>query len=99
VRGSCSPSHGRPRELFAYLLLHPRRIHHRENLSEILFPETEPQRARRHLCDVVYRLKACPGPRFMQTEGEYISIVESDLWVDVWEFNRTQHPIQGDRSL
>jgi len=85
----CVPA-GKPRELFAYLVLHPRRMHHREALAEVLFPETDPARARRHLCDVVYRLRHALGSDWIAAEGEYLSVAEKDLWVDVREFNGTQ---------
>src|SRR6185503_12253473 len=81
---------GKTRELFAYLVLHPRRMHHREALAEVLFPEVDPARARRHLCDVVYRLRHALGADWIAADGEYLSVVEEDLWVDVLEFNGTR---------
>lgn len=90
----CVPA-GKARELFAYLVLHPRRAHHREALAEVLFPETDCFRARRHLCDVIYRLKQALGPGWIEVDGDYLSLIEKDLWVDVWEFNGTQHGLQA----
>jgi DNA-binding SARP family transcriptional activator len=85
----CVPA-GKTRELFAYLVLHPRRMHHREALAEVLFPEVDPARARRHLCDVVYRLRHALGAEWIAADGEYLSVAEEDLWVDVLEFNGTR---------
>ena len=50
---------GKPRELLAYLALHPRRLHPREALADVLFPDVDPCRARRNLTDALHRLRPC----------------------------------------
>ena len=77
---------GKPRELFAYLVMHPGRMHHREILTDVLFPELEPKRGRRVLSDVVYRLRHALANRFVTTAGDYLALDEGQLRVDVWDF-------------
>jgi DNA-binding SARP family transcriptional activator len=77
---------GKPRELFAYLVMHAGRMHHREVLTDILFPEVDPKRGRRLLSDVVYRLRHALGNRVLSSIGDYLALDENQLRVDVWEF-------------
>jgi len=80
---------GKPRELFAYLLLHARRMHHRDSLADILFPDEEPRHARRLLSEVIYRLRHAVGANYVSSMGEYIALEENQVSVDAWEFTRT----------
>ena len=61
-------------------------MHHREILTDVLFPELEPKRGRRVLSDVVYRLRHALANRFVTTAGDYLALDESQLRVDVWDF-------------
>src|SRR5512145_785713 len=80
---------GKPRELFAYLLLHGRRMHHRDSLADILFPDEEPRHARRLLSEVIYRLRHAIGTKYVSSIGEYVVLEENQVSVDAWEFTRT----------
>jgi DNA-binding SARP family transcriptional activator len=86
---------GKTRELFAYLVMHPHRMHHREFLAEILFPEMDPRPARRHLCDKIYRLRQAIGADWFAADVEYVALDERGLWVDAWEFSRTDDPARA----
>src|SRR5262245_21196423 len=81
---------GKARELFAYLVMHQRRKHHRDFLAEILFPQVDPKPARRFLCDAIYRLRHAIGFDWCAVDAEYIALNDRQLWVDVWEFSQTQ---------
>ena len=61
-------------------------MHHREFLTDILFPQIEPKRGRRFLSDVVYRLRHALGNRVLSSSGDYLALDENQLFVDVWEF-------------
>jgi len=88
---------GKPRELFAFLLLHSKRMHHRDALTDILFPSEEPRRARRLLSEVIYRLRQALGPVFVSSVGDYVSLNESLLSVDAWEFTESCDPATAIR--
>ncbi|GIV69776.1 AAA family ATPase [Caldilinea sp.] len=80
---------GRAVSLLAYLALHSHARHGREALAEILSPDAAPERVRRNLSDALYRLRCALGAGWLDVEGETVALrVGSDLWVDVWEFER-----------
>ncbi len=79
----------KPRSLLAYLILHPRIAHRREMLADLLWPDAEPERVRRNLSDVLYRLQKEIEPEWLMVDAESIALVRNtNLWVDVWEFDR-----------
>ncbi|HLF00358.1 MAG TPA: BTAD domain-containing putative transcriptional regulator, partial [Anaerolineales bacterium] len=96
AEGRALPLAGRKAlNLLAYLALHPTTPHSREALAELLWPELEPDRSRRSLTDVLYRLRQTIGERWLIADEERIALrVDSDLWVDVGEFDRLM--VAGD---
>ena len=80
---------GKPRELLAYLALHPRRLHPREALADVLFPDVDPCRARRNLTDALHRLRlslGTPDADWLTATSEHIGLDVRELAVDVWDF-------------
>ena len=79
----------KPRSLLAYLILHPRLPHRREMLADLLWPDAPPDRGRRNLSDVLYRLQKAIPPEWLIAESDTLAFQpNASLWVDVWEFDR-----------
>jgi DNA-binding SARP family transcriptional activator/tetratricopeptide (TPR) repeat protein len=86
---SCPISSSNVKNLLAYLLLYPDRIHTREYLADLLWPDTPPERVRRNLSDTLYRLRQAVGEGLLTIDREKVQLnKEIKLWVDVWEFKR-----------
>src|SRR5688572_10136864 len=76
------------RSLLAYLILHPRIFHRREMLADMLWPDAAPDRVRRNLTDVLYRLQRDFSFEWLKIDAESIALQSNEnLWVDVWEFD------------
>lgn len=94
---------GRARSLLAYLLIYSDRAHTREQVMDALWPELDPDRARRSLSDSLYRLRETPAGTLVLSEGEELAIApQAYLWVDLWEFTRAallDAPADLDRAL
>ena len=76
------------RNLVAYLVLHPRILHRREVLADILWPDAPPERVRRNLSDLLYRLQKTIEPEWLTIDDETIALhPNANLWVDVWDFD------------
>lgn len=77
-------------QLFAYLILHPGVAHDREILAELLWPEGSPERVRRRLSDVLYRLHTVLGEHWLSIDRHSIALAltEESLWTDVWRFEQ-----------
>lgn len=87
----------RPTSLFAYLVLHSRTAHPREQLAELLYPDAPAERVRRCFSDALYRLRQALGPGWFIVDSEHVGLhVGANLWVDAWEFERLA--ARGDRS-
>gem|GEM_PF-1125359 len=77
------------RSLLAYLVLHPGIMHRREILADLLWPDAAPDRVRRNLSDVIYRLQKAVDPDWLIVEADAIAFQpHEDVWVDVWEFDK-----------
>lgn len=77
------------RSLLAYLVLHPHILHRRELLAEMLWPDGSPERVRRNLSDLLYRLQKTIQTGWLEIGGDSILIQPNEgLWVDVWEFDK-----------
>lgn len=78
----------KPRSLLAYLILHPRVLHRREMLADMLWPDAPPDRVRRNLSDLLYRLQKEIDPDWLAIDADTIAFQPNEnLWVDVWEFD------------
>lgn len=78
---------GNGQRLLGYLALRSRTPHRRESLTDALWPQLEPERARRALSDTLYRLRSRLGDGWIQG-NDALQLSADDLWVDMWEFDR-----------
>lgn len=79
---------GKLTSLFAFLVLRPQ-AHPRERLAELLSPAAPPDRAAHNLSNLLYRLRQTLGADWLEVDEERVALrLPSDLWVDVWEFER-----------
>jgi DNA-binding SARP family transcriptional activator len=77
------------RGLLAYLVLRPRVAHRREMLADLLWQAAAPERVRRNLSDVLYRLQKELDADWLVADAGSITLQPtSNLWVDIWEFDR-----------
>jgi len=99
VRGQPVPgfTSSKAQELFCYLLLHRERLHLREALAGLLWPETPPHQAKKYLRHTIWQLQVTLQMRGMEN-GARILKVEHDrvrlnpngaVWVDVAEFEQS----------
>lgn len=72
--------------LLALLVAAPRHSVSRERAMAILYPESDPERARASLRDSVYRLREALGDRVLATVGDEIRIETSQIQCDVCDF-------------
>jgi DNA-binding SARP family transcriptional activator len=71
------------RGLFAYLVTHHHRLHSRELLAGIFWPEYPEDRALRNLSTTLWRLRQILPPAYLQAQGESIGFVsQTDCWID-----------------
>ena len=77
------------RGLLAYLILRPRVAHRREMLADLLWQDAAPERVRRNLSDLLYRLQKELDADWLVADAETITLQPTpNLWVDLWEFDR-----------
>ncbi|HUE97814.1 MAG TPA: hypothetical protein VMN99_01090 [Anaerolineales bacterium] len=78
----------KPRSLLAYLIVRPRVPYRREILADMLWPDAPPDRGRRNLSDVLYRLQKVITPEWLRVDSDTLAIQpNANLWVDIWEFD------------
>jgi len=83
---SISIPSGNAQNLFTFLALSPG-YHTRERLADLLWPEASPERIRRYISNLIYRLRQILGDDWLIVQDEHIALrTGSDLWVDAWEF-------------
>lgn len=77
------------RGLLAYLILRPRVAHRREMLADLLWQDAAPERVRRNLSDLLYRLQKELDADWLVADAGTITLQPTpNLWVDLWEFDR-----------
>lgn len=77
------------RSLLAYLILHPRARHRRETLADMLWQDSPPDRVRRNLSDLLYRLQKTIESEWLTIDDDTIAFQPNpNLSVDVWEFDK-----------
>jgi DNA-binding SARP family transcriptional activator len=75
------------RGLFAYLVTHQHRLHSREQLAGIFWPEYPEDRALRNLSTTLWRLRQILPPTYLEAQGESIGFVSKrDSWIDFQNF-------------
>lgn len=78
---------GHPYRLFVFLLLHPQKVHGRDQIATRLWPDLEPARGRRALSDALYRLRQAVPDQWFAVQNETLAFTPpAALWVDVWAF-------------
>ena len=96
----------RPRkvgELFAYLLLHRDRPHHREILADVLWDNSASAQSRKCLRQALWRLQSVLGSqtdpltaRVLLVEHDWIQLnPDADVWSDVAEFEDAFELVHG----
>jgi DNA-binding SARP family transcriptional activator len=87
----------RAKLIIQILSLRPERRAHREELIDILFPETDEQTANARFCRVLHSARKALEPnhpsytssKYLITEGQQIRLAASeDLWIDAEEFSQ-----------
>jgi two-component SAPR family response regulator len=89
-------------ELLAYLIVAPRRPHHRERVAEVLWGSDalsyEPRKQlRQALWQLRLALRQTPGNEpIVLVENEWLQIARvSHLWADVWDLEDAASDVQG----
>ncbi|MBI1299548.1 AAA family ATPase [bacterium] len=78
---------GNAQSLLAYLLLQRQTRRHREQLGELFWPEAPPDRLRRSLSDLLYRLRQALEVDLFVATADTIGIDPNlELEVDLWSF-------------
>jgi len=92
---------GQPRTLLIYLVLQPACQAARSTIVEQLWPDTPPDRGRRHLTDALYRLRRALSPALIRADGEQIALdLTHPWWVDVWAFLQAcANPDRAERAV
>jgi DNA-binding SARP family transcriptional activator len=73
--------------LLAYLAC--RRVHRRDTILGVFWPDADQTRGRRALSRAVYWLRSFLGAGAIESVGREILVLHDDVWVDVREFRRT----------
>jgi DNA-binding SARP family transcriptional activator len=87
--------------LFAYLALaNPRRLHRRDSLLALFWPESTAEQARRSLRQALHFLRQTLGAGVLETRGdEEIGIAPGAAWCDVREFEAALDAGRDDEAL
>lgn len=87
--------------LFAYLALaNPPRLHRRDSLFALFWPESSDEQARRSLRQALHFLRTTLGPHALVSRGDdEIGVDFGAVWCDVREFERALHEGRGDEAL
>lgn len=100
VGGSVAPNAAwkkrKAKLLLQILALHPAHELHREELMEMLFPETDEKTANANLYRVLYAARRALEPNrssyassnYLMTEGQQIKLTAEKLWIDAEEFEQ-----------
>jgi DNA-binding SARP family transcriptional activator len=72
--------------LVAYLALNIQSRHPREVLIDLLWPDFSPDRGRRALSDILYRLRKSLGADYLIADAGRVGLNPVTVWTDVGEF-------------
>src|SRR6266850_318890 len=86
----------KPKLLVKLLALQPHRQLHREQLMELLWPDSDPEAASNNLHKTIHlarhalqpTLKSAADSHFILTQGQQVSLRADKLWLDVSEFEQ-----------
>lgn len=104
LAGPAGPVEGRavqPRRLALLALLGASRNHgwSREKLIALLWPDTDPAEARRHLSQSVYLLRKGLGEDAIATHGESVELNTDVVWTDVGAFHEALREGEPERAI
>jgi DNA-binding SARP family transcriptional activator len=96
--------HGQCRVIFEYIVFHHHQNIPREMLMEIFWPEVDPASARNCLNVTIYNIREAlrtiiDQPIILFNDGAYGLNPETDVWIDVEEFDRQIKVAQKLESL
>lgn len=93
------------RQLFTYLLVNRDRPHSREKLATLLWRDNNPSQAKQYLRQVLWQLQseldeaAAVGQDMLSVDADWIELNRAaDFWLDIEEFERAYHSVQGIRG-
>ncbi len=101
-----SPEGGKAQELLCYLLLYRARPHARETLAGLLWDDTSEEQSRKYLRKALWQLQSVLQPygepgigQVLLVDHEWLHInPNTDLWLDVAEFEQAFGQVQGVRG-
>ena len=104
LEGPDGPVRGRavqPKRLAFLALLGASRNHgwSRDRLTALLWPETDPAEARRHLSQSVYLFRKTLGEDAIATHGESVELNRDTVWTDVRAFHQALGEGKLDRAI
>jgi DNA-binding SARP family transcriptional activator len=83
-------------ELLAYLLLHRERLHPRQVLAELLWPESTTEQSLKYLRHALWQLQTALDCLVLEADSESLNLRwEANLWLDVMEFERASVAVHG----
>ena len=94
--------------LLAFLALHRSKLHHRESIAEVFWPDIGPDLARRSLNTTLWRLRRLVEPPPVRRGNDLVSTVRGEIgianldavWIDIAEFeSKIQIGIGKDRII
>jgi DNA-binding SARP family transcriptional activator/predicted Zn-dependent protease len=87
--------------LFAYLLLaRPQRLHRRDSLLALFWPESTEEQARRSLRQALHFLRQSLGADVIASRGdEEVGVAPHAVWCDVREFDRALDDGRAEEAL
>jgi len=89
------------RDLFAYLAIHGHRMHSRDALAGLLWPESPERGARKCLRTEIWRLRRLLAKQelddsLLRVDKERVGLVpHGDVWIDVSAFEACLQPVGG----
>jgi DNA-binding SARP family transcriptional activator len=90
------------RELLSYLLIHRHRPHPREALAALLWGDTSTEKSKKYLRQALWHLQTALATddsgrgHLLSVEHDWVRLnLESELWLDIAEFERVYTIVQG----
>lgn len=101
------PEHCKTRELFSYLVIHPKTRHRREQVAELLWGNSSAATAKKNLRQALWQLQhkfgayqSGPAPLLLATDAEWLALHPSlDLWADVASFEQACECLRATSEL
>lgn len=89
----------RVQELFVFLLLFRNRLHTREYLAELLWPNTSGEQSMKYLRHTLWQLQDGLGHKLLDLDAQWVSLSpDVNLWLDVVRFDEIIIGLRGIRG-